>query len=371
MEHNENNDPNIENISAEQLKSDNREILLSDTNSGEDTKTQMDGKTNEYEKRNFKDTVEKEIILVGKRIIDVDHFLNALKIISLSENHDPGTECTLQNIIVIDERRSGFASTIKLKCNMCKRYYSIKTNYDAEGVNEQAVLGIMSIGLGYKHLEKIAATLEIPYGSHRTYDKFHNKVCDKIEEKTQEVIDEAIKEEKKIAIESGNIINGIPFITVKCDGFWAKRSYKRNYTSLSGCGVVIGAKTNKVISMGVRNKYCVVCKKHENKGSQPKPHRCFKNWMLSSSAMESDVIVTAFQQSLEQHGVIFKTMIADGDSSCYQKLLERDPYAEYNITVEKIECKNHLLRNYINKLADICKNKHAGPAVLRKKIKVN
>lgn len=68
---------------------------------------------------------------------------------------------------------------------MCKRYYSIKTNYDAEGVNEQGVLGIMSIGLGYKHLEKIAVTLEIPYGSHRTYDKFHSKVCNKIEEKTQ------------------------------------------------------------------------------------------------------------------------------------------------------------------------------------------
>lgn len=98
------------------------------------------------------------------------------------------------------------------------------------------------------------------------------------------------------------------------------------------------AKTNKVISKCVRNKYCVVCKKHENKESQPKPHRCFKNWMLSSSAMESDVIVTAFQQSSEMHAVLFKTMpiIADGDSSCYQKLLERDPYAEYNITVEKL-----------------------------------
>ncbi|XP_074029433.1 uncharacterized protein [Leptinotarsa decemlineata] len=121
--------------------------------------------------------------------------------------------------------------------------------------------------------------------------------------------------------------------------------------------------------MGVRNKYYVVCKKHENKGNQPKPHRCFKNWMLSSSAMESDVIAAAFQQSLEKHGVIFKTMIADGDSSCYQKLLARDPYAEYNITVENIECRNHLLRNHVKKLADICKNKHAGPAVLRKKLR--
>lgn len=44
-------------------------------------------------------------------------------------------------------------------------------------------------------------------------------------------------------------------------------------------------------------------------------------------------------------------MIADGDNSCYQMILESRPYK--NVTVEKIECRNHLLRNYCNKLREV------------------
>lgn len=50
-------------------------------------------------------------------------------------------------------------------------------------------------------------------------------------------------------------------------------------------------------------------------------------------------------------------MIADGDSNVYLKVLQSRPYD--NLTVEKIECINHLLRNLRNKLTDLskdCKN---------------
>lgn len=42
------------------------------------------------------------------------------------------------------------------------------------------------------------------------------------------------QEEKKIAIEKGNMLNGIPFITVIGDGGWAKRSYGHGMNSSSG-----------------------------------------------------------------------------------------------------------------------------------------
>jgi hypothetical protein len=45
-----------------------------------------------------------------------------------------------------------------------------------------------------------------------------------------------------------------------------------------------------------------------------------------------------------------KFLIADGDSSVHKKLLECRPYS--NVTTEKIEFKNHLLRNYCRKLRD-------------------
>lgn len=52
---------------------------------------------------------------------------------------------------------------------------------------------------------------------------------------------ENAKEEKRIALEKGNILNGTPFITVIGDGGWAKRSYGHGMTSTGGV---------------VRNVYC-------------------------------------------------------------------------------------------------------------------
>lgn len=42
------------------------------------------------------------------------------------------------------------------------------------------------------------------------------------------------EEEKRIAIEKGNIFQGVPFITVIGDGGWAKRSYGHGMNSSGG-----------------------------------------------------------------------------------------------------------------------------------------
>lgn len=58
---------------------------------------------------------------------------------------------------------------------------------------------------------------------------------------------EASKEEANLAIESGDIINGIPVITVVTDACWSKRSYRINYSAASGEAAIIGLKTDKVL----------------------------------------------------------------------------------------------------------------------------
>lgn len=68
--------------------------------------------------------------------------------------------------------------------------------------------------------------------------------------------------------------------------------------------------------------------------------------------MEADIIVEGFKRSLEMHGLIYHKLIGDGDSSVYRRILETRPYG--NLIVEKIECKNHLLRNFSKKLREIC-----------------
>lgn len=57
-------------------------------------------------------------------------------------------------------------------------------------------------------------------------------------------------------------------------------------------------------------------------------------------------------------------MLGDGDSSVTKRLCEILPYGP-NFLVEKIECRNHLLRNYIQKLTAIAKKTNY-PIDLRK-----
>lgn len=71
--------------------------------------------------------------------------------------------------------------------------------------------------------------------------------------------------------------------------------------------------------------------------------------------MEASIIVEGFKLSEEMYGVLYAKLIGDRDSNVYKKNLEQRPYK--NPSVEKVECRNHLYRNFCNKLQDIVKNK--------------
>ncbi|CAN7951097.1 unnamed protein product, partial [Ixodes pacificus] len=94
-------------------------------------------------------------------------------------------------------------------------------------------------------------------------------------------------------------------------------------------------------------------------GETTAAHRCFKNWQGSSTTMEKDIIVEGFRRSEEMHGLKYNRLIADGDSSTYKAVLEAAPYG--NQMVQKIECRNHILRNYSGHLRDIAQRKRSVP----------
>lgn len=107
--------------------------------------------------------------------------------------------------------------------------------------------------------------------------------------------------------------------------------------------------------------------------------------------MEADGISERFAKSIELHGLKFNRLIGnfikynlnfkynkntydsiinnrnikkyiyntivlgDGDSSVLKKLLEIVPYGSHQL-VQKIECRNHILRNYSTKLSALTKN---------------
>ena len=98
---------------------------------------------------------------------------------------------------------------------------------------------------------------------------------------------EAGKEEAELAKQCGDVRNGIPVITVIVDGAWSKRSYKTNYNALSGVASIIGARTKKILYVGVKIKYCAFCRQHKSMNKEIPSHNCFKNWDGTSTSMEA------------------------------------------------------------------------------------
>ncbi|KMQ86117.1 hypothetical protein RF55_14998 [Lasius niger] len=146
--------------------------------------------------------------------------------------------------------------------------------------------------------------------------------------------------EKQLALEKNNIINGIPYITVVADGSWMKRSYGNAYDSLSVIGAIIGYHTGKILFVGVRNKFCTLCDVAERKGVQLRTHKCYKNFdrNASSTSIKSDAIAEGIKCNFEMHRLIYKTVVADGDSSVtVRSLLITDRYREHMVTVKKID----------------------------------
>lgn len=95
----------------------------------------------------------------------------------------------------------------------------------------------------------------------------------------------------------------------------------------------------------------------------PKEHICYKNWDSTSTAMEADIIVEGFKQSISMHNIIYNRLIGDGDSSVLKKLILSKPYG-FHTDIKKIECTNHILRNYINRIVDISNRRKCSIGVI-------
>lgn len=80
---------------------------------------------------------------------------------------------------------------------------------------------------------------------------------------------------------------------------------------------------------------------------------CFRNYDVSSTGMVQDIIVEGFRQSLEQHGLMYKYYIGDGDSSVYARKVEK---VSYGRDVIKLECANHITRNLHDGLRKLVAN---------------
>lgn len=291
----------------------------------------------------------KKLPIIGRRIIDVQHFFEKLKVIA---DHGP-LGCNLSCLQIVSEKMIGLRSQFHVKCSLCNLNFFIDNEPpDDLDINRRTVAGTISIGCGQSQLEEILSAMDLPMISPLIYQKCHDQLSTYWQNMAVDTMNQAAEQERKLAMEEGRVDkNGIPIIDVILDGCWSKRTYKKNYSALSGAAAIIGKRTGQVLYLGVKNKYCCVCAQAEKKCAEPKKHVCYKNYTGSSTGMESTILIEGFKCSIDMHNLIYGRMVSDGDSSTYNKLLQCRPYP--HLTVEKIECRNHILRNLCNKLENL------------------
>lgn len=286
-----------------------------------------------------------EMEIEGRRLVDFNFVLDQLR--EISEHSD---ECLFTEAKLESEIRNGLNTKLIFRCSNCGKNFVVgMTASDTLCINSTAVLATNMIGIGYSQLEQLASVLNVPVMCAENYKKFNDKVGTYWRETADESMRKAAEEERKIAIELGDVDDdGIPFTTVVVDGTYSKRAYNKNYTALSGVAAIVGCHTGKILWIGVKNKYCVICVRSANKNISPAPHACTKNYSGPSSEMEWQSILQGFQCSVQMYNLRYTKVIGDGDSSTYAKLMEHRPYGDRYIL--KYECRNHLRRNYRKQL---------------------
>ncbi|XP_054260994.1 uncharacterized protein LOC128985488 [Macrosteles quadrilineatus] len=177
----------------------------------------------------------RENVMSGRRMVDVGHIFRQLQVIA---SHP--MKCTMGKYELKKEIRSGLFCTWSFYCDNCEKTYVVTSLPvdEKHNDNDALVWGAMSIGIGFAQLEELFSLLDVPVMSQEKYIHHEKKVGDAWETILVHKMQRNAEEEKKIALEKGNIFQGKPYITVIGDGGWAKRSYGHGMSSKSGVVVV-------------------------------------------------------------------------------------------------------------------------------------
>ncbi|KAK4875909.1 hypothetical protein RN001_012331 [Aquatica leii] len=92
----------------------------------------------------------------------------------------------------------------------------------------------MSIGVGYCQMNEYFSSIDLPCMSNSIFCKYFQDVSKHIQKIPWKSFKEAADQEARITKDEDCADeNGTPIITVIVDGAWSKRSYRKNYNSLS------------------------------------------------------------------------------------------------------------------------------------------
>lgn len=174
----------------------------------------------------------------GRRIVDMKHIFFQIQ---NEQCHTPGLGCSFMNVELINEITIGFETKWIFKCKMCNLLTTLESenkelNYIP--INKAVVNGTYAIGIGHTQLAEFSATIDVPCMSSKTYMKYNDEMSMCIETTAWSLIKLAGIEERKLALEAGDIdSDGTPMCVA--DGQWSKRSYKTKYDAYSGAVIYL------------------------------------------------------------------------------------------------------------------------------------
>lgn len=288
----------------------------------------------------------------GRVICDIEY------VISQSRKLEEHTyNCNFNGRLVYNKMTTkGLVHTYTFVCNktLCSRTEIIVTDKKQGCLNQLSVLAAMSTGNGFSQEEQKFSMMNMSYMSQNTYRSSEKAAGDILKSCSQKTMDAAIAKEKELASARCDIdADGFFNICVIVDGGWCKRTYGHGYNASSGVAVVIGALTQKILYISVRNKVCLICQAVAENRIPLKEHICSKNWTGPSTAMESDIIIEGLKYLEKVHNIRCTRLIGDGDTNLMKKIKEN---VSFGGRVLKVECANHAVRRYFRALERIQKN---------------
>ena len=262
--------------------------------------------------------------------------------------------------------KQGLAETLAIVCSVCSSESVFATSQkikdsnrtDKKGhrqafdINHRSVLA--SITMGQAGLDNFCGVMNlVPPINKSAYNNTMKKLEKVSKEVAERVMNEAAERLKNIAQEQCDIeVNGeniaVKKAAITVDGTWQKRGY----SSKNGAVFVMSVDTGEVLDYEVLSMVCYECRAHamlEHGGDEYKKwwesHKanCAINHKSSSGEMETKGACAIFNRSIEKRGLVYCTMVGDGDTGCFGAVVNavKEKYGEaYKVTKE--ECVGHV-----------------------------
>lgn len=260
-------------------------------------------------------------------------------------------ECVSREWKVVNVVQRALNTFLHFECSECNMTTTFTSHPNTAEPNYLFTAGTMSAGVPFDNIEEIFKAIGMPCMDRKTFNSYQRKVTVDLFNVAQECMKETAEKEKKIALEKGRVIDGIPCVTIISDASWSKRSLGGRYDSSGNCTVIIGYETGEILDIAVKNKNCAICDTAEKEHREPRDHICYKNYDKSASSGGMEHVGTAelCSVSVSKYGLIYDTLIGDGDSNVIYKIHQLDPYAKHNVKVRKMQCVVHLVKNVVKK----------------------